>query len=151
VAVVIGVLALVPAAAPAQDSAAASLPPVERAYRAGRVYAAALAYFAHWPDAPDPKAIDAAYRAYLEAVLASEDRVSFTRASMRFLASFRNGHTLFFDSVLAEQRSRLPFLARPLAGRWSSPKAPPPSCAQATSSRRSTAGRSRTSSASCGP
>jgi carboxyl-terminal processing protease len=118
VAVVIGVLALVPAAAPAPDSEAASLPPVERAYRAGRVYAAALAYFAHWPDAPDPKAIDAAYRAYLEAVLASEDRVSFTRASMRFLASFRNGHTLFFDSVLAEQRSRLPFLARPLAGRW---------------------------------
>ncbi len=102
----------------AEDAAPAALPTVERAYRASRVYAAALTYFAHWPDAPDPKAIDSAYRAYLEAVLASEDRPSFTRASMRFLASFRNGHTLFFDSVLAGQGSRLPFLARPIAGRW---------------------------------
>jgi carboxyl-terminal processing protease len=120
---VVSVASLAGAAAVAQQPPQPSgegvpMTPAERAYRAGRVYAAALTYFAHWADAPDAKAIDAAYRAYVEAALAAEDRPAFTRASMRFLASFRNGHTLFFDSALAREGSRLPFLARPIAGRW---------------------------------
>jgi len=102
----------------AGERAAPPMSPADRAYRASRVYATALTYFAHWADAPDAATIDAAYRGYLEAVLASDDREAFTHAGMRFLASFRNAHTLFFDSVLAREGSRLPFYARPLAGRW---------------------------------
>jgi carboxyl-terminal processing protease len=100
------------------EDATAPMSTAERAFRASRVYAAALTYFAHWPDAPEPAAIDEAYRGYLQAILASEDRATFTRASMRFLASFRNAHTFFFDSVVASHGGRLPFDARPLAGRW---------------------------------
>ena len=85
-AVMVGCVPVFVAGVALAEDAPAALPTVERAYRASRVYAAALTYFAHWPDAPDPKAIDSAYRAYLEAVLSSEDRPSFTRASMRFLA-----------------------------------------------------------------
>ena len=102
----------------AQDTDPARMPPAERAYRASRVYAAALTYFAHWADAPDMAAIDSSYRAYLETVLASDDRATFSRASMRFLATFKNAHTFFFDTVLAKEGGRLPFYARPLAGRW---------------------------------
>ncbi|HXY40591.1 MAG TPA: S41 family peptidase [Vicinamibacteria bacterium] len=102
----------------AEDAAPPWMQPVDRAYRASRVYAAALTYFAHWADAPDMATIDAAYRSYLEAVLTKDDRPAFTRASMRFLATFRNSHTLFFDTVLAKAGSRLPFYGRPLGGRW---------------------------------
>jgi carboxyl-terminal processing protease len=104
--------------APGEDAASAGMSPSERAFRASRVYAAALTYFAHWPDAPEPAAIDAAYRGYLDTVLAGGDRTTFTRASMRFLATFRNAHTFFFDSAFAKEGSRLPFDARPVAGRW---------------------------------
>jgi len=106
------------AVAVAQETTPPRLPSAERAYRASRIYATALTYFAHWVDAPEPAAIDASYRSYLESVLAKDDREAFTRASMRFLATFRNAHTLFFDSVLAKEGGRLPFYARPLAGRW---------------------------------
>jgi carboxyl-terminal processing protease len=82
------------------------------------VYAAAVTYFAHWADAPDAAAIEAAHRAYLEAVLATEDRRAFTRASMRFLATFRNGHTLFLDRRLATEGGSLPFSARTVGDRW---------------------------------
>ncbi len=104
--------------APPAPAARAPFSASERAFRASRVYAAALTYFAHWQDAPEPDAIDAAYRRYLETILASEDRTTFSRASMRFLACFRNAHTFFFDSLLAKQGGRLPFDARPIAGRW---------------------------------
>ncbi len=90
----------------------------ERAYRASRVYATALTYFAHGADAPDAAAIDSAYRAYLDAALASEDRAAFTRASMRFLATFHNGHTIFIDFGLSKQAGTLPFTARSVGGRW---------------------------------
>ena len=101
-----------------EDAAPAGMSLADRAFRASRVYAAALTYFAHWPDAPEPAAIDSAYRTYLETILARGDRTTFTRASMRFLETFRNAHTLFFDSVLAKDGSRLPFDARPVGGRW---------------------------------
>jgi len=94
------VIACAPAVALGQDASPAPMTPAERAYRASRVYGAALSYFAHWADAPDEAAIEAAHRAYVEAALSGEGRAAFTRASMRFLATFRNGHTLFFDKVL---------------------------------------------------
>jgi hypothetical protein len=92
--------------------------PAERVYRASRVYAAAVTYFAHWADSPDAAAIEAAHRAYLEAVLATGDRRAFTRATMRFLATFRNGHTLFLDRRLATEGGSLPFSARTVGDRW---------------------------------
>jgi hypothetical protein len=112
------------AVALAQDAVPAPMPPAERAYRASRVYAAALTYFAHWADAPDAAAIDSAYRAYVEAALSSHDRAAFTRASMRFLATFRNGHTIFLDFALAREAGTLPFTARTVeasAGKASGP------------------------------
>ena len=106
------------AVALAQDAAPAGLPLAERAYRASRVYGAVITYFAHWPDAPDAAAIESAHRAYVEAVLASDDRLTFSRASMRFLATFHNGHTLFLDLGLARQSGPLPFSAKTVEGRW---------------------------------
>jgi carboxyl-terminal processing protease len=101
-----------------EDARPAPLTPAERAYRASRLYAAALTYFAHWADAPDPAAIESAHRAYLEAALASEDRAAFSRASMRFLATFRNGHTLFLDRQLAMGGGALGFAAGFTGDRW---------------------------------
>jgi carboxyl-terminal processing protease len=106
------------AASHAEEAFRTRLTLEERAYRARRVYASALTYFAHWADAPDATAIDSAYRAYLDAALASEDRAAFTRASMRFLAVFRNGHTIFIDFGLSKQAGTLPFAARCVGGRW---------------------------------
>jgi carboxyl-terminal processing protease len=106
------------AVALAQDAPLAPMPLAERAYRASRVYAAALTYFAHWPDAPDAATLEAAHRAYLEAALSSEDRAAFSRAGMRFLATFHNGHTLFIDFALARQGGTLPFAARTVGDRW---------------------------------
>jgi carboxyl-terminal processing protease len=102
----------------AGEAAQARLTLEERAYRASRVYATALTYFAHWPGAPDTAAIEAAYRSYLGTVLASEDRTTFTRASMRFLATFHNGHTIFIDFGLAKEGGTLPFAAVSVEGRW---------------------------------
>jgi len=113
------VLALVPPPAGlAQDAGFAPITAAERVYRASRVYGAALTYFAHWADAPDAGTIEAAHRAYLEAALASEDRAAFSRASMRFLATFRNGHTLFLDRQLAMGAGALPFGAGFIGDRW---------------------------------
>jgi len=112
------VIACAPAVALGQDASPAPMTPAERAYRASRVYGAALSYFAHWADAPDEAAIEAAHRAYVEAALSGEGRAAFTRASMRFLATFGNGHTLFLDFTLARQGGTLPFTARAVADRW---------------------------------
>jgi carboxyl-terminal processing protease len=119
----IGIAALVFFCAPAavshaEEALRTRLTLAERAYRASRVYTTALTYFAHWADAPDAAAIDSAYRTYLDAALASEDRAAFTRASMRFLATFHNGHTIFIDFGLSKQAGTLPFTARSVAGQW---------------------------------
>ncbi len=102
----------------AQDAGFAPMTAAERVYRASRVYGAALAYFAHWAGAPDAATIESAHRAYIEAALTSEDRAAFSRASMRFLATFRNGHTMFLDLPLIRQGGTLPFSARAVGDRW---------------------------------
>ena len=112
------VLACVQPGVALPQDAAAPMTPSERAYRASRVYGAALSYFAHWADAPDLATIESAHRAYLESALSSEDRAAFSRASMRFLATFRNGHTFFVDLPLARQGGTLPFSARAVGDRW---------------------------------
>lgn len=103
--------------ATAQDSESGRLNVNERAYLAGKVYAAVTQYFAHWADVPDLD-VDAAYRQYLDQALASDDRLAFGRATMEFLATFRNGHTMLFDRALVGKGGSLPFAARFVAGKW---------------------------------
>lgn len=101
----------------AQDSESSRLNVNERAYLAGKVYAAATQYFAHWADVPDLD-VDAAYRHYLSQALATDDRLAFGRATMEFLAAFRNGHTMLIDRALVGKGGSLPFAARFVAGKW---------------------------------
>ena len=103
--------------ATAQDSGSARLDVNERAYLAGKVYAAVTQYFAHWADVPDLD-VDAAYRHYLDQALASDDRLAFGRATMEFLASFRNGHTMLLDRALVGKGGSLPFAAHLLGEEW---------------------------------
>ena len=108
-----------PAAAFAEEAPLArTIPLAERAYRASRVYATVLTYFAHWADAPDTKAVESAYRTYLETALASDDRAAFSRASMRFLATLRNGHTIFIDFGLAKHGGSMPLAVTFVDARW---------------------------------
>ncbi len=102
--------------AAAAEPSSPPLPLEQRMYLAGRIYASALANFAFWQNVPGLN-VDAAYRAYLKKAIAAEDRAAFTEASMEFLASFHNAHTVFFDLPLA-QRDVLPFHAQLLDGQW---------------------------------
>ncbi|MGA8730857.1 MAG: S41 family peptidase [Terracidiphilus sp.] len=100
----------------AGDGSAPALSLNDRVYIASRIYAS-LNNFAHWQNAPNLD-VDAAYRAYLDKALASEDRRAFSLASMEFLAEFKNSHTLFIDMPLAKQGGVLPFIAESIHGQW---------------------------------
>src|SRR5690606_9303565 len=76
--------------------------PAERMHIASRIYAATQVYFAHWDGLPRGFDLDSAYRVYLDSSLAANDRLAFTRASMRFIAALRNGHSNFNDQVVQE-------------------------------------------------
>lgn len=95
---------------------AEELPLTERAYVASRVYAS-LTNFAHWRDAEEVD-LDAVYRSYLEKALADSDRFAFSRASIEFLAAFRNSHTMFMDRKLNLEGGAFPFIARSIDGKW---------------------------------
>ena len=95
---------------------AAELTLDQRAYLASRIYAS-LANFAHWQDAQGVD-VETAYRSYLKKALASADRFDFSRASMEFLATLHNGHTMFLDMALVQQGGSLPFTARFVTGKW---------------------------------
>jgi carboxyl-terminal processing protease len=64
---------------------------------ASRIYALAQHYFAHW-DGVARADVDVAYRRYVSDVLRATDRRAFDLATLRFVASFRNGHTQFVDT-----------------------------------------------------
>jgi carboxyl-terminal processing protease len=91
----------------------------ERALTASKIYAAVQTYFAHWQAVPELN-LDTTYRAYLNEVIAAESRDQFDRASLEFLAAFRNGHTYFDDDWLWETHGQpLGFRAAPDArGTW---------------------------------
>ena len=94
VGVALGMVCL--AGAAAQTS---NLGVTDRVVIATRIYALVQQYFAHWEGAPRAE-IETAYREYIDRALAAADRTSFDLATMRFIASLRNGHTQFFDSHL---------------------------------------------------
>jgi carboxyl-terminal processing protease len=100
----------------AADPAASHLTLNERAYIASRIFAS-LDNFAQQQNATNLD-VEATYRAYLDKALASEDRVDFDRASMEFLASFHNAHTMFIDMPLIQQGGALPFCAVKLKQGW---------------------------------
>jgi carboxyl-terminal processing protease len=100
----------------AADGPSMKMPLEQRVYVAARVYAS-LSEFAHSQNAPALD-VDAAYRAYLQKALASDDRTAFSLAGMEFLASFKNAHTLFIDMALAQQGGVLPFVAESVRGQW---------------------------------
>ncbi len=88
----------------------------ERVYLASRVYAS-LVNFAHWQDVKRSD-VEAAYRVYLDKVVASEDRFAFSRASLEFLATLHNGHTMFLDMALIRHGGDLPFAATFVDDKW---------------------------------
>ena len=88
----------------------------DRVYIASRIYAG-LANFAHFQGATDVD-VDAAYGVYLKKVLASDNRREFTLASMQFVASLHNGHTVFFDRQLVRDSGPLPFEAKYVKEKW---------------------------------
>ncbi|MFZ0744493.1 MAG: S41 family peptidase [Terracidiphilus sp.] len=111
---IIFILACIPAVA--ESGAAAGLPLKERVYVASRIYKS-LDNFAQWQNAPNLD-IEVAYRAYLDKVIASDDRKAFDLASMEFVAQFKNAHTLFVDMPLAKGGGVLPFIAQSIHGQW---------------------------------
>jgi hypothetical protein len=54
-------------------------------------------YFFPAKTGPDPS-LDAPYKSYLRAVLATDDRHQFDLATMEFVAQLHNGHTFFWDA-----------------------------------------------------
>jgi carboxyl-terminal processing protease len=96
----------------------------DRVYLASRIYGS-LANFAHFQGVPDLD-VDAAYRVYLDKVIACTTRKDFSLASMQFLALMHNGHTVLLDRTLMEQAGPLPFVARTVEGKWVVTQSPSP-------------------------
>lgn len=82
----------------AQEAALPSLE--ERVVIASRLSTAISQYFAHWGGTPRGFDPDSAYRRYVREAIGAGTREEFTRASMRYLAAFGNGHTSFRDATL---------------------------------------------------
>ena len=99
-----------------QDRPGPQLTLNDRVYIASRVYAS-LANFAHSQDGK-AATVDASYRVYLGKALAGDDRFAFSRATMEFLASLQNGHTMFLDMTLIQHGGSLPFAATYAGGKW---------------------------------
>jgi carboxyl-terminal processing protease len=71
----------------------------DRLVVASRIYALVQQYFAHWDGVPRPN-VEASYREYVDQLVGAGDRKAFDLATLRFIASLRNGHTQFFDAEL---------------------------------------------------
>jgi carboxyl-terminal processing protease len=66
------------------------------------IYEAIRSCFAHWEALPDFD-FEAAFRAYLNEAFDAPDRLSFDLATMRLIASLKNGHTAFGDDWLWQE------------------------------------------------
>jgi carboxyl-terminal processing protease len=101
-----------------QATADAKLSIDERVFTASKVYSQLQLYFSSAKGAPDPS-LDAAYKHYLRAVLATDDRRQFDLATMEFVAQLYSGHTFFWDAWLDKSDQQpLGFYATPLEGKW---------------------------------
>lgn len=100
----------------AQQTDSSQVSVEERAYVAGRLYAAVPQYFAHWEGLPAGFDLHRHYRDYLSRALAAPDRRAFSLESMAFLPALRNGHTHFREGRRKRQQIRepLPSAGNPL-------------------------------------
>lgn len=71
----------------------------DRVVTASRIYSLIQQYFAHRDGVPQVE-IEAAYREYAGQAVRAQTRHAFDLATLRFIATLRNGHTQFFDSQL---------------------------------------------------
>jgi carboxyl-terminal processing protease len=90
----------------------------ERVFIASKIYSLIPTFFAHWKGTSDLD-LDAAYRAYLNKILSSNDRRQFDLATMEFVAKLRNGHTGFWDPWFIDHYGQPRFFdAKYLSGQW---------------------------------
>ncbi len=95
-----------------------TLPLGERVFIVSKIYSLIPTFFAHWKGTPDLD-LDAAYRAYLNEILSSNDRRQFDLATMEFVAKLRNGHTGFWDPWFIDHYGQPRFFdAKYLGGQW---------------------------------
>jgi carboxyl-terminal processing protease len=115
--VVIFLWLFVPSLLLAQQTAN-QLPLKDRVKIATQLYHFVEIYFGHWRGVPDLD-LDQEYGAYLDQILATDDRRSFDLASMELIAKLKNGHSGFGDSWLRSAYGQmLGFYAYPVEGKW---------------------------------
>ena len=83
----------------AAQSPTVDLDVTDRVVVASKIYSLVQQYFAHWEGAPRAT-VDAAYREYLDRVVREKERKEFDLATLRFIATLRNGHTQFLDGAM---------------------------------------------------
>ena len=83
----------------ASGQSAAELSVADRVLVASAINAYVQQYFAHW-DGVNRDSVAASYREYVERIVQTRlTRREFDEATLRFMASLRNGHTQFFDTA----------------------------------------------------
>jgi carboxyl-terminal processing protease len=73
----------------------------DRVLVASKIYHSIETYFGQWRDGSQ-QGFEAAYQAYLDRVLKTENRREFSLATMELFATLRSGHTWFRDQRLQE-------------------------------------------------
>ena len=74
-----------------------NLDATQREAIARKIHALVQQYFAHWEGAPRP-AVETAFKTYLDNAMRAGTRQDFDLATLRFVATLRNGHTQFSDN-----------------------------------------------------
>jgi carboxyl-terminal processing protease len=97
------------------NAQAPGLEVVDRVVVASKIFALVQQHFAHW-EGTTPTEMESAYRQYVSDTLRADTRHAFDRASLRFVARLRNGHTQFFDNQ-ADSRP-LKFRLLEVEGQW---------------------------------
>jgi len=87
----------------------------DRMVVAAKIYATVRQYFAHWEGISRPD-FETAYRAYLDEAVRAGTRQDFDLATLRLIATLRNGHTHFFDD--RQDGRPLKFWLSEIQGQW---------------------------------
>lgn len=90
----------------------------DKYFAAASIYAAIEAVFAHWEDVPNLVHADM-FKSYLETLAGCETRFDFFRETRRYLATFSNSHTTYFDERLFETgKHGFGVVARRIGSEW---------------------------------
>jgi carboxyl-terminal processing protease len=102
----------------AQTNTSTQLSAKDRFWIASKIYASVQLYFAHWQAVPDLD-FDAVYKDYVDRVAELNDRRAFDLATLRFMATLKNGHTRFYDKWLDDNYGQpLGFLLAKINDKW---------------------------------